>query len=286
MLSASGLLYNWRSRAGRSHPDPDPSLDPLSAAPAAGGDAYPRHSRRHNRRRRRLGDGPQLEPRHIPPAYHSTIQRIFGNPNCDQSATNLSNLVKEFEPDWLGNQNDGDSMIGSSIYGASLASTLDRLSLTRSDQLPGVVLQARARLQERLRGISPSGNSQTGFTLDITRNEVAMNDEMRLVNHGEPDAESLVEWFESGSLAPSSRAETDGYVQYANRPPGLSSKAFSNLQMEVYVERAFLDCSICLERFVEGEELIQLSCRHRFHPDCLEPWAKICGECPYCRTTI
>ncbi|KAG6526079.1 hypothetical protein ZIOFF_016056 [Zingiber officinale] len=102
-----------------------------------------------------------------------------------------------------------------------------------------------------------------------------MNDEMRLVNHGEPDAESLVEWFESGSLAPSSRAETDGYVQYANRPPGLSSKAFSNLRMEVYVERAFLDCSICLERFVEGEELIQLSCRHRFHPDCLEPWAKI-----------
>ncbi|XP_042437323.1 probable E3 ubiquitin-protein ligase RHY1A [Zingiber officinale] len=144
-----------------------------------------------------------------------------------------------------------------------------RLSLTRNDQLPGVVLQARARLQERLRGISPSGNSQTGLTLDITRNEVAMNDEMRLVNHGEPDAESLC-----------------GYVQYANRPPGLSSKAFSNLQMEVYVERAFLDCSICLERFVEGEELIQLSCRHRFHPDCLEPWAKICGECPYCRTTI
>ncbi|XP_074574672.1 putative E3 ubiquitin-protein ligase RHY1A [Curcuma longa] len=259
MLSASGLLYSWRSRAGRSHPDPDASLDPLSAAPAAGGDAHPRHSRRHARRRRRLGDGPpQLEPRRT-----------------------------EFEPDWLGSQSDGDSMIGSSIYGASLASTLDRLRLTRNDQLPGVVLQARARLQERLRGISPSGNSQTGLTLDITRNEVAMNDEMRLVNHGEPDAESLVEWFESGS-------ETDGYVQYANRPPGLSSKAFSNLQMEVYrdgvegenVERACLDCSICLERFAEGEELIQLSCRHRFHPDCLEPWAKICGECPYCRTTI
>lgn len=136
--------------------------------------------------------------------------------------------------------------------------------------------------------------SQTSSTLDMTRNEVAMNDEMRLVNLGEPDAESRVEWFESGSLAPNSRAETDGDVQYANRPPGLSSKAFSNLQMEVYrdgaegenVERTFLDCSICLERFVEGEELIQLSCRHRFHPDCLEPWVKTCGDCPYCRTTI
>ncbi|KAG6526077.1 hypothetical protein ZIOFF_016054 [Zingiber officinale] len=47
MLSASGLLYNWRYRTGRSLPDPNPSLDPLSAAPAAsaaGGDAYPRHS--------------------------------------------------------------------------------------------------------------------------------------------------------------------------------------------------------------------------------------------------
>ncbi|KAG6477530.1 hypothetical protein ZIOFF_066797 [Zingiber officinale] len=73
--------------------------------------------------------------------------------------------------------------------------------------------------------LQPITPRQTGLTLDITRNEVAMNDEMRLVNHGEPDAESLVEWFESGSLAPSSRAETDGYVAMCNMLIGLLDSA-------------------------------------------------------------
>ncbi|KAG6490047.1 probable E3 ubiquitin-protein ligase RHY1A [Zingiber officinale] len=269
MLSASGLLYSWRSRAGRSHPDPDPPIDPLSADPTTDGDPHPRYPRRHPRRRRRLGDGPQLEPRRAPPAHLST------------------------ELNWLANQGDGDATIGSSIYGASAGSTVDRLRLTRNDQLPGAVLQARARLQERLRGISPSGNSQTSLNSEMTRNEVAIIDEMRLMNLGEPQAESPVEWSESGSLQSNLRAETDDDVQYANRPSGLSLEAFSNLQREVFqdgegsiVGRAFLDCSICLEKFVEGEELIQLSCRHWFHPECLEPWVKTCGDCPYCRTTI
>ncbi|CAL9121700.1 unnamed protein product [Musa textilis] len=263
MLSASGLLYSWRSRAGRSQSDPDPGTDPLSSSSASAGDAHPRQPRRYrNRRRRFIGRdpsdglifGPQLEPRRPSHIHHQT----------------------EHEPVWVGNINDGESAsTGSSIAG-SASSTLDRLRLTRNDQLPGVVLQARARLQERLRGVSLSESST---------NEIAIGDELRLIDIRELDTENRREWL---------TAETDEDVRYFNKPPGLSSEAFCCLQLEVFqdradgndVSRAFLECSICLEKFLEGDEMIRLSCGHRFHPACLEPWVKTCGDCPYCRTRI
>lgn len=83
MLSASGLLYSWRSRAGRSQSDPDPGTDPLSSSSSAStGDAHPRHPRRYrNRRRRFIGRdpsgglifGPQLEPRRPSHIHHQTV---------------------------------------------------------------------------------------------------------------------------------------------------------------------------------------------------------------------
>ncbi|RWV97696.1 hypothetical protein GW17_00039500 [Ensete ventricosum] len=257
MLSASGLLYSWRSRAGRSHSDPDPGTDPLSSSSSASaGDAHRRHPHRYrNRRRRFIGRdssdspilGPQIEPRL-----------------------------------WVGNVNDGESASTGSSNAGSASSTLDRLRLTRGDQLPGVVLQARARLQERLRGVSLSESST---------NEIVIGDDLRLIDIGELDTENRREWFESTSNL---TAETDEDVRYFNKPPGLSSEAFCSLQLEVFqdradgndVERAFLECSICLEKFLDGDEMIRLSCGHRFHPACLEPWAKTCGDCPYCRTRI
>lgn len=47
-------------------------------------------------------------------------------------------------------------------------------------------------------------------------------------------------------------------------------------------------CSICLDDFSPGEELILLpKCRHGFHKDCLQPWLterQAC--CPLCKTTV
>ncbi|KAK8834556.1 hypothetical protein M9Y10_011915 [Tritrichomonas musculus] len=42
-------------------------------------------------------------------------------------------------------------------------------------------------------------------------------------------------------------------------------------------------CSICLDQFEEGTNIIILPCKHAFHPDCLSPWLKIHSECPSCR---
>ncbi|RWW85741.1 hypothetical protein BHE74_00005549 [Ensete ventricosum] len=232
MLSASGLLYSWRSRAGRSHSDPDPGTDPLSSSSSASaGDAHRRHPHRYrNRRRRFIGRdssdspilGPQIEPRR--PSSHIHHQTV-------------------------------------TVHTYSIPCKL---------------------LQERLRGVSLSESST---------NEIVIGDDLRLIDIGELDTENRREWFESTSNL---TAETDEDVRYFNKPPGLSSEAFCSLQLEVFqdradgndVERAFLECSICLEKFLDGDEMIRLSCGHRFHPACLEPWAKTCGDCPYCRTRI
>ncbi|RZR79835.1 hypothetical protein BHM03_00005677 [Ensete ventricosum] len=174
MLSASGLLYSWRSRAGRSHSDPDPGTDPLSSSSSASaGDAHRRHPHRYrNRRRRFIGRdssdspilGPQIEPRR--PSSHIHHQTV-------------------------------------TVHTYSIPCKL---------------------LQERLRGVSLSESR----LLEVFQDRADGND----------------------------------------------------------VERAFLECSICLEKFLDGDEMIRLSCGHRFHPACLEPWAKTCGDCPYCRTRI
>lgn len=42
-------------------------------------------------------------------------------------------------------------------------------------------------------------------------------------------------------------------------------------------------CSVCLEEFTDGEEVIVLPCKHGFHQPCLEPWLKMHSECPSCR---
>lgn len=43
-------------------------------------------------------------------------------------------------------------------------------------------------------------------------------------------------------------------------------------------------CSICMEDYEHGENLIELPCSHRFHKDCIEPWlTERHPTCPLCK---
>lgn len=78
------------------------------------------------------------------------------------------------------------------------------------------------------------------------------------------------------------------------KSPGLSWDTLCSSCQEVYtdavatdgVTQASLECGICLEKFMLGDELIKLQCGHRFHLTCLEPWVRSSGDCPYCRASI
>ncbi|KAE8442395.1 hypothetical protein EG329_003412 [Mollisiaceae sp. DMI_Dod_QoI] len=46
-------------------------------------------------------------------------------------------------------------------------------------------------------------------------------------------------------------------------------------------------CSICLDDFVESEDIRLLPCDHKFHPKCVDPWLEnVSGSYPVCRYNI
>lgn len=132
----------------------------------------------------------------------------------------------------------------------------------------------------------------------MSSGEFAVSNDFNISNSADSESETPGEQFESG--VPYTDLAHDADVAYSlpnvcyKKPPGLSWEAIHSLRLEVFKDaekcgdamRTFPECSICLERFMEGDELIQLSCGHRFHCTCLEPWVRACGDCPYCRASI
>lgn len=45
-------------------------------------------------------------------------------------------------------------------------------------------------------------------------------------------------------------------------------------------------CSVCLDEYEEGDELLQLTCGHVFHRSCIDVWLKKNSICPYCRWVL
>ncbi|XP_076854004.1 E3 ubiquitin-protein ligase znrf3 isoform X2 [Brachyhypopomus gauderio] len=46
------------------------------------------------------------------------------------------------------------------------------------------------------------------------------------------------------------------------------------------------DCAICLEKYIDGEELRVIPCAHCFHKKCVDPWLLQHHTCPHCRHNI
>jgi hypothetical protein len=52
------------------------------------------------------------------------------------------------------------------------------------------------------------------------------------------------------------------------------------------VGRTEKECSICIKKFVEGEIIRLLKCKHIFHDGCLLPWLEKHSQCPNCRESV
>uniref|UniRef100_A0A804UKQ7 RING-type domain-containing protein n=1 Tax=Zea mays TaxID=4577 RepID=A0A804UKQ7_MAIZE len=266
MTSASELFIARRAARGARLSDPDPDPDPHPVALRDQHGLGGRRQRRGCRPRRQLdaaGDVRQHLHTGAPP------------PRRRGSYTILS---------YIDNNNFGDS--------ASRRNRLDRLMFRTNERLPGAVLQAQARVLERLRGISlGSSASRPSISLD----EFSANDVFRII-----DFRNRETWHEAnrphsssfhlGSESDEERPNVSSVN--SNRSTGLSKAAFLRLQIEIFEaskddnREASPECSICLDGFYDGDELIRLHCGHRFHSTCLEPWVRKCSDCPYCRTNI
>ncbi|KAF0910809.1 hypothetical protein E2562_004776 [Oryza meyeriana var. granulata] len=268
MTSASELFTARRARAARlSDPDPDPD-PPADALRDPHGLADRRGRRRGCRPRRQLdaaGDVRQHLHTGVPPSRRraSYTDRVLS---------------------YIDNSNIGDS--------AARRNRLDRLMFRTNERLPGAVLQAQARVLERLRGISiGSSVSRPSITLD----EFSATDVFRIIDFGNREAPYEANRPSSSLVHPSSESDEESSsigTSSLKRSRGLSKAAFLRLQIEIFEaskdddREASPECSICLDGFYDGDELIKLRCGHRFHSNCLEPWVRKCADCPYCRTNI
>ncbi|XP_004289814.1 PREDICTED: uncharacterized protein LOC101294809 [Fragaria vesca subsp. vesca] len=166
-----------------------------------------------------------------------------------------------------------------------------------NERLPGAVVLARERLLERLRGMPPS-ETRRHRALHMYRNG-SIGDDLAPLDERDWSTDTWPGQSASGSPSSdlSSQIARMHLLQEANKkPPGLTEDVLECLGVELFsdtelvvdglVSEVSRDCSICLENFMNGEELICLPCAHRFHTTCLGPWVQIRGDCPYCRRAI
>uniref|UniRef100_A0A6M2EXR8 RING-type domain-containing protein n=1 Tax=Populus davidiana TaxID=266767 RepID=A0A6M2EXR8_9ROSI len=279
MTSASELFYQRRSRVSRANTD-------LGLEPSVSDRIfYQNYNRRHHNNHNHRHDLDGCDSLRRSPHVRHPCQRL---PFLSERASSrLDQGTSQFVPS---NNNSTETL-----------SSTSRPRVTVNDRLPGSVVLARARLLERLRGVSLSGNRQSGrASLGIYNREYTLGDELRVVDAGDWGTDISTGLFAGGSSSDDSTLQTERLhtVQesHKKKPPGLTQDALHCLQSEVFssIEKGIeggasqvsWDCSICLESFTEGDELIRLPCEHRFHSACLDPWVRTCGDCPYCRRDV
>ncbi|KAJ6671142.1 hypothetical protein OIU85_014956 [Salix viminalis] len=279
MTSASELFYQRRSRVSRADTDqwPEPSVSDRIF--------YQNNNRRHHNKHNHRHDLDGCDPlRRSPHTRHPSHRSPFPS---ERASSRIDQGTSQLVPS---NNNNAET-----------PSSTSRPRVTVNDRLPGAVLLARARLLERLRGVSLSGNRQSGqASFGILNREYMLGEELRVVDAGDWETDISTRLFAGDSPLNDSILQTERLhtVQESQKkkPPGLTQDALHCLQSEVFssVEKGMegglsqvsWDCSICLESFTEGDELIRLPCEHRFHSACLDPWVRTCGDCPYCRRDV
>ncbi|KAL6514201.1 hypothetical protein OROHE_019188 [Orobanche hederae] len=279
MTSASELFYNRRSRFGRGS-------DPLGVESDFGLTPHIDRSNRRHRRYDRPGGNHTRRDR-IDPESCDPFRRDHHHHHQRQPPQRRpSHPPQEHESTRL-EENDHQFSSGNVGHSRRHVSIQDRPSRVGvNDRLPGAVLLARERLLQRLRGVTLSNSRRSNI-------DIAIGGEFRLVDYGDWEIEASREWLATAVPLTNSVGQ-----QATKRPAGLTQEAVSRLCIEVFVipseetreqqglSGTIRECSICLENFSEGDELICLPCEHRYHSCCLEPWVRTCGDCPYCRRGI
>jgi len=71
--------------------------------------------------------------------------------------------------------------------------------------------------------------------------------------------------------------------------PPATEKAIDSLQ-QVHATKEQVDqseqCPVCKDEYELDMELLQLPCKHTYHPDCIKHWLKMHNTCPLCRAPV
>lgn len=249
MTSASKLFPTRRIHFGtRNNAVDDPEFDSSSVE----GSSYRRTT---------------ADRRHHHLNSHNNRQDLGG---CNSPHRHIHrHRLSEHDPDHLEHgisQPPSGSIINSEDF-----RSIRRWGTTENDRLPGVVLLARERLLERLRGVHISENRSSSR---IHHDDFSYSGFLETNNN-------VLEVMPMSSMT---KMLPTGLSQHVLNL--LSIQVFKNIEENNETSSASRECSICLEGFEDGDELINLPCMHRFHSCCLFPWVEVCGACPNCRKEI
>ncbi|XP_019091312.1 PREDICTED: probable E3 ubiquitin-protein ligase RHY1A [Camelina sativa] len=220
MTSASELFSTRRSRPGRS----DPDLESDTSSYRYHSHNHHRHLGTHHHNQHHDSDGCDLLRRPTPRLRrfcHHTV-KFPSKPICDVQGT-----AQYLNPD---SSTNTETQSGSFV------------NLSGSERLPGAVLLARARLFERLRGVSLSGNSRS--------NRVSLGAEQRESSFHSTDVDPIFQ-LEGLQVTNECNKKPQGLTQDAINC--LHQQTFSSAEVKTEMRR---DYSICLESFTKDDTFI------------------------------
>ncbi|KAK8624900.1 hypothetical protein V6N13_089786 [Hibiscus sabdariffa] len=196
MTSASELFYTRRSRVGR--PDPDSGI-----GSSVERNYHRRNHLSHHNNRHDLDGGDPLRRsshvRHFSSRASALSERssvrfdegigelVSSNGlNADSVSSSRRQSLRSNERLARPRFDEGTSELLSSngLYVDGVSNVSSR-SLSSDERLPGAVLLARARLLERLRGVSVSANRRSRTPPDAYRQEHVSDDDSRTVNESQ-----------------------------------------------------------------------------------------------------
>jgi Ring finger domain len=78
------------------------------------------------------------------------------------------------------------------------------------------------------------------------------------------------------------------FTKIFSTPSSISFSPFVfNLQFAIYfILFLFQVCCICLAKYADNDELLELTCAHCFHKECVDKWLKINALCPLCKAEV
>jgi hypothetical protein len=74
---------------------------------------------------------------------------------------------------------------------------------------------------------------------------------------------------------------------YENVKVATDPEDIDKLKIRVLDTNMSYDCAVCLSAMEKGEEVMELTCSHTFHKQCIEPYLKDYSyKCPVCRSEV
>lgn len=100
-----------------------------------------------------------------------------------------------------------------------------------------------------------------------------------MTEHTHPQPTSLVSSAggEGTRVSPRPRSARRFFIAGAGLPPADATLADGG---GAYSDNS---CSVCLDEYAEGDQLLQLTCGHVFHRPCIDLWLMEHRVCPCCR---